>query len=94
MTIPRLYDHVYNPMRGNMNPHGWVIDIKRWGDDREVLIKYARPLVWADDPEFKLEGGDVESLSFEEFDEYKVSSEGGDYGMDYRTIGCDRETCG
>jgi hypothetical protein len=70
-----MYDHIYNPFRGDMNPHGWVVDIRRWGEDKEVMIKYARPLVWADDPEFKLEGGDMESITFEDFEEYKVSSE-------------------
>jgi hypothetical protein len=80
---PQLFDHVYVPFRVecNRNPHGWVVNIIGRGEDREVLIKYAQSQ-WVGannmdlhDPEFCLEGGDVDSMSFDEFEEHKVSSQ-------------------
>lgn len=83
---PRIGDHVYvaSRVRYNRNPHGWVIAINRSRNSEsepEVVVKFADSL-WVGannmdlhDPEFCLEGGDTDTLSFEEFEDGKVSSE-------------------
>ena len=83
--MPHVYDHVYVPwrVRYNRNPHGWVTRVmprRNRESEPEVMIKFARSLWYGRnmdmfDQEFCLEGGDSETLTFEEFYEYKVSSE-------------------
>lgn len=113
MILPRLYDHVYNPARADVGkmPHGYVIQIPkaRWDvekEDRECIVRYFRPLpIFSQaDPEFGLEGGDVDSITFRDFEDYKVSSagqsfpdyRGGEYGTDVDdgTVSVDRKACG
>jgi hypothetical protein len=82
MSTPHVGDHVYVPWRllYKLNPHGWITRIvprRNWDQEREVVVRFARPLLWAKgiDPEFYLPGGDSDTLTFEECYEYKVSSE-------------------
>ena len=77
-----LYAHVYVPYRleAGLNPHGWVTRIlprRRYDEEVTFMIKFARPLMWArwaNDPEFLLPGGDSDTLTLDEFHQYKVSS--------------------
>lgn len=91
MVLPRMYDHVYNDNRYAIgrNPHGWVVHISNSYIEPEVLIKYAKRNVSLGyfDPEWLLPGGDCESMSFEEFEDYKVSSVSEGKFEDHRTNG-------
>lgn len=81
VMTPRAGDHVYNTSRADrrLMPHGYVIRVRafKWGEERTCMVKYFKPnRIFAQaDPEFGYEGGDYDTMTFEEFDEYRMSSE-------------------
>jgi hypothetical protein len=83
MIVPHIGDHVYNAARSERGqmPHGYVVRLskQKWGEreDRECVVKYFKPLrIFSQaDPEFGMPGGDFDSISFDEFELYKISSE-------------------
>lgn len=70
-----IHDHVYSEQRYRLgqNPMGYVCKVLR----DEVWIKYLNTSKWLSqyDSEFGLPGGDIESMSREEFEDCRVSSE-------------------
>lgn len=77
---PQMLDHVYVHERidRGLNPHGYVINFNN--RFKEVLVKFFGPFrggpnIDLVDPDFQLPGNDVESLTYEEFQDCKVSSE-------------------